>query len=150
MIKDKESTWQMSCRESLKREQEVLVMVEELKAPRSVDENTTATIIRGLKRIRNLVEEKDTLKELLEDEREWKELEDYMTSWDAEKMIASTLSTQIWQMTQSNATKVENLENDFIELSSKTKELGSSDEKSNPKCWLEKRDNDFICRLVRG
>ena len=46
-------------------------------------------------------------------------------------------------MTQSNATKAENLENDFIELSSKTKELGWSDEKSNQKCWREKaRDSE--------
>ena len=32
----------------------------------------------------------------------------------------------------------ENLENDFLEVSSKTKKLGWSEGQSNPKCWLEK------------
>ena len=35
--------------------------------------------------------------------------EDYVASWDTEKRRTSTLSTQIWKMTQSNATKAENL-----------------------------------------
>ena len=65
----------------------------------------------------------------------WKEFKDYMASWDTEKRRTSTLSTKIWQMTQGNATKAEKLENVFIEVSSKTKKLGWSDEKSNPKCW---------------
>ena len=69
----------------------------------------------------------------------WEELEDYMASWDVEKRRTGTLSTKIWQTTQSNATEAENWENDFVEQSSKTKELSWSDEKSNPKCWLEKR-----------
>ena len=43
------------------------------------------------------------------------------------------MSANLWQMTQSNATKAENLENDFFEVSSNTKELGWSDEKGNPK-----------------
>ena len=61
-----------------------------------------------------------------------------MASWDAEKKRTSTLSTKIWQMTQGNATEAENLENDFIELSSKTREQDWSDGESNPKCWLAK------------
>ena len=70
------------------------------------------------------------MKELLEDVQDrkqqqaedmWKELADYMASWEAEKSRTSTLSTKIWQKTQSNATMAENLENDSIELSSKTK-----------------------------
>ena len=52
LVKDKRSTWQESCRESLKRGQKVLVLAEGLKAQGSVDENTRAIIIRGLKRIR--------------------------------------------------------------------------------------------------
>ena len=43
-----------------------------------------------------------------------------------------TLCTNIWQVTQNNMTKTENLENDFIELSSTTQELGCSDEEDFP------------------
>ena len=45
----------------------------------------------------------------------WKELEDHVASWDTEKRRTKTLSTKIWQVTQSNATQAENLENDFKE-----------------------------------
>ena len=49
--------------ESLKREQEVLVLAEELKAQGSVDDNTRAVITRGLKRLRKIrVEEEETLR----------------------------------------------------------------------------------------
>ena len=40
LTKDWKSTWQTSCRESLKREQEVLNVAEETKTPGSVDENS--------------------------------------------------------------------------------------------------------------
>ena len=43
-------------------------------------------------------------------------------------------------MTQSNMIKTENLENDFGELSTKTKQLGWSDEKENPSAWIEETD----------
>ena len=109
----KRSTWQKSCRERLKRGQEVLVVAEEPEAQGSVDENTWANISRGLKRIRKIKEEEETLRELLDDvldrgkqqkDEMWKELVDYMASRDTEKRRMSTLSTKIWQITQSNAT----------------------------------------------
>ena len=63
----------------------------------------------------------------------------------------STRSTNILQTSHTNATKAENLEHDFIKESSKTKELGWSDEKSNPKCWLEKaRDSESYEDLLEG
>ena len=43
ILKDKRSTWQQSCTESLNREQEVLCLAEETKAQGSVDENTRVT-----------------------------------------------------------------------------------------------------------
>ena len=85
MVKDKRSTWQKSCRDSLRREQAVFFLAEEMKAQGSVDGNTRAIINRGLKRIRKMRGEKETLKELLEDSQErmkqqeddmWKDLED--------------------------------------------------------------------------
>ena len=45
-------------------------------------------------------------------------------------------------MTLCNATKTENLENDFVELSTKTEELGWSDDKDNPRAWIEKTQGD--------
>ena len=72
------------------------------------------------------------------EEEMWNELEECMASWDTEKRRTSTLSTTVWQIAQSNAAKAENLEKDFIEASSKAQELGWSEGKSNPKCWLEK------------
>ena len=68
----------------------------------------------------------------------WPEFEDYMTSWDPARRRTGTLCTKIWQMTQSNATKSKNLENDFAELSTKTKELGWSDENDFLRAWIEK------------
>ena len=62
--------------------------------------------------------------ELQEEDELWLDFEDYMTSWDPAKKRVDTLATQIWQMTQSNATKTENLENDFGELSTKTRVFG--------------------------
>ena len=41
-------------------------------------------------------------------------------------------------MTQCSETKTENLENDFIELSTKTQELGWSDDKDNSRDWIQK------------
>ena len=49
MAKDKKSTWINCCKERMKRETEVHVMEDELKATGKTDENTKATIMRGLK-----------------------------------------------------------------------------------------------------
>ena len=120
-----------------------------MKAKGKVDENTTATKIRGLKRIRKIGEE-DEAEGLLEDVQErmkqqedekWKELEEYIASWDTEKRRTSSLSTKIWQVTEGDATKAESLENDFTEATSEAEELGWSEGKSNPKCWFERTDD---------
>ena len=58
----REARLKKSCRESLKREQEVLVLAEERKAQGSVDENTKAIIYRGLKRIKKIREEEDEMR----------------------------------------------------------------------------------------
>ena len=61
----------------------------------------------------------------------WKDFGDYMASWDPEKRRTNTQCTNLWQMTQSNWTKTDNLGNDLMELAAKSKELGWSDEKSD-------------------
>ena len=63
LLKNKKSTWPKSCKESLKRDQEVLVVADELKAQGNVDENTKAMITPVLKRIRKIMEEGEAAKE---------------------------------------------------------------------------------------
>ena len=102
------------------REQEVLGMGDELQAQGKVDESTRAIIIRGLKRIRKIREEEEEaatgLFEDLQDRNEqqedgmWTVLEECIASWDAEKRRTSSLSTKIWHLAQSGATKAEKLE----------------------------------------
>ena len=67
-----------------------------------------------------------------QEEDMWKELEDYLGHVGHREETIEYL-----EMTQSNATEAENWENDFIEVSRKTKELGWSEGKGNRKCWLE-------------
>ena len=50
----------------------------------------------------------------------WKELDEFMYSWEQESRRPNKLSTKIWQMIQSNNTKSENLECDFTEIVEKT------------------------------
>ena len=76
LVKDKRSTWPKSCRGSLKTEQEVLALAEELKAQGSVDENTRAIINRGLKPISKIRGEEQPFKELLEDVQDRKKQRD--------------------------------------------------------------------------
>ena len=103
IVKDNKSTWQKSCRESSRREsRKYSAWLKKSELKRNVNENTRVTIIfGGLKRIRKLREEEETLKELLEDVQDkkkqqeddmWNELEEYMTSWER----TNTLSTKIW------------------------------------------------------
>ena len=54
---------QRACKESLKRDEEVLVLADELKAQGNVDENTRAMITPVLKRIRKIMEEGEAAKE---------------------------------------------------------------------------------------
>ena len=63
------------------------------------------------KRRDKLLEDGLNRKNQREDEME-KELEDHMAPWDTQKRRTSTLSTTIWQLTRSIATKAHNLEND--------------------------------------
>ena len=56
LIQDNRSTGQKSCKESLKREQELVVQTEEPNVEGSVDENTRSIIVRGLKRMRKIGE----------------------------------------------------------------------------------------------
>ena len=75
----------------------------------------------------------------------WKELTDYLDTCDTEKRT-EILSTKIWQMTQSNATKAEHLENDFVEVSSKTKEFGLVSRRKQLKRFVGKR---VQCQKIR-
>ena len=83
----------------MKRETEVLVIADEFKTTRKADENTTAIIMRGLKRLRGIKEEEEeAAKELLEEVQDrkqqledevWKEIEEYIISWEKERRMSS-------------------------------------------------------------
>ena len=72
LVKDKKSTWQKSCRESLKREQEAPTLEEEMKTQGSVAESNRVVLVQGLKRLKKLRGEEEEAKELLGNVRERK------------------------------------------------------------------------------
>ena len=73
MIKGKKSTCHKSCRESLKRGEEVLNLAEEMKIQGSKDEHSRVALVRGLKRLKKYREEEEALKRLLEDVQDKKD-----------------------------------------------------------------------------
>ena len=91
VLQDKTSTWQKSCKESLKREQEVLVLQEASKAHGKMDENSRATIMRGLKkRLRKIREEEEAAEKLLEEVQDTRQQQPEEEMWkDFEEHIAS-------------------------------------------------------------
>ena len=139
-----------SRKESPKRESEGLVMEEELVSMGKTDEHTRATMKRGLKQISKLrEEEEEAAKELLDEVQDrkqqledevWKEMADYIFSWELEKRRSGTLNAKNWQMVQSSDTKAENLEQDFPEIVAQVQELGWRDGKSLSRCWVEKEE----------
>ena len=81
---------------------EVLVIADELKTTGQADENTRAIIMRGLKRPRKIKEE-EAAKELLEEIQDkqqqledevWKEIEEYIISWEQERRMSSILNRE--------------------------------------------------------
>ena len=132
LAKDKKGTWVKSCKESMKRDTEVLVMADELNAMGKNDEHTRAIRTWRLKRLRK-IKEKEAEKELLEEVQDrkqqledevWTEMEKYIVSWDPERRISSTLNAKIWQLVQGSTTKTESLENEFTEIAAKVQEVG--------------------------
>ena len=92
-----------------------------------------------------MLEELQEKKKTQEDES-WLEFEEYVTSSDPAERRVDTQTTKIFQMTQSNATKTENLENDFEELSTKTgtREPGST--RHRAVCFKRPDRNDKTCQ----
>ena len=80
-------------------------------------------------------------KQQLEDEV-WKEMEDYIFSWEPERRRSGTLNAKIWKMVQSSTAKSENLENDFTETVAKVQELGWKDGERLSSCWIEKEEEE--------
>ena len=102
LANDKKDTWVKSSKERSKRESEVIVLAEEVAAMGKGDEHTRPIIKRSLRR--KIREEEEVAKELQEAVRDrkeqwedevWKEMEDYIFSWEPEKMISGTLNAKI-------------------------------------------------------
>ena len=110
---------------------------------------------KGLKQLRKAREEERAAKELQEEmlenvekaqervlqlaENLWKELDEYMYSWEQEFGRPNHLSTKIWQLIRSNHTKSENLENDFTEILDRTRVLGWNETTESIRVWAGKR-----------
>ena len=95
-----------NCRERAKREEEVLLLAEELKTN---DENMIVPLVRGLRRLKTyrgkgrgvgtVVGKNCRTRMRSKKTKCWKEFEEYMTSWDPARRRVETLATPIWQLT---------------------------------------------------
>ena len=157
LAKDKKGTWAKSWKESSKRESDVIVLAEDVAAMEKDDEHTRAIIRRSLRQLRKIreeeEEEEEPAKELLEavqdrkqqlEDELWKEVDDYIFSWEPEKKRSRTLNAKIWQLVQSSNTKSENLEHAFNEIVAKVQDLGWEGGKRLSRCWVEKEEEESL------
>ena len=77
LAKETKGLWIKICNESVKRETEVLVTADELKASGKTDENTTAIVMLGLRRLRKITEKEEAAKELLDEVQDRKQQKRY-------------------------------------------------------------------------
>ena len=150
-IKDKRSSWTKSSKESLKREEEVSKLSEDMKDQLKKDEERKCIIMKQLKKLQKLQSEEQELKRQWDDFMERKsiheelfcnDLEEYFQSWESSKKKAENFASKTWQMTQSSRMKSDNLESDFEELLSKHKDLGWQKDGNVSRFWEEKIDED--------
>ena len=110
-------------------------MTKEKKTQGQVGQNTRSIIIRGLKRLHKIRKEKEeeVATELLEEVQDrkqqledvWKEIEDYLASWETQRRRSCITNMKIWKLAQSSATK---------------SRLGWAEGKNPSRCWLEQDD----------
>ena len=90
-------------------------------------------------------------KELLDEAQErvkqveediWKDIEEYIVSWEPERRRSGTLNTNIWQMVRINKTKSEHLEHGINEVLEKTHLLGWNEGKKLARCWVEEEEEE--------
>ena len=133
LIKDKKSTWNKSSKESLRREEDVTKLSEDMKDQLKKDEERKCVLVKQLKKLQKLQSEEQELKRQWEDFMERRmiheelfcnDLEEYFQSWESSKKKAENFAVKTGQMTQSCRMKTDNLDSDFEELLSKQKDLG--------------------------
>ena len=146
-FKDKRISWTKSSKESLKREEEVSKIGEEVKNQLQKDEERKGNIMKQLKKLHKLQMEELDLRRQWDEFMERKnaqeevlchDVDEYFQNWDTSKKKTEYFTSQTWKMTQSFRMKSDNLENDLEELISKHKELGWMKEGSASKFWEEK------------
>ena len=146
-FKDKRISWTKSSKESLKREEEVSKIGEEVKNQLQKDEERKGNIMKQLKKLHKLQMEELDLRRQWDEFMERKnaqeevlchDVDEYFQNWDTSKKKTEYFTSQTWKMTQSFRMKSDNLENDLEELLSKHKELGWMKEGSASKFWEEK------------
>ena len=144
LVIDKKGTWVESCKESSRRETDVVVQAEEMAAMGKNDEHTRATIKRSLKQL-SKVNEEEGAKELLESVQErkqqveealWKKMKSTLSRGSRTEgdQIPQTRTFGKWYRCTTNGEK---LEHDFDELAAKVQEPGWRDGKTQTRCWVE-------------
>ena len=150
-IKDKRIFWTKSSKESLKREEEVSKLSEEVKDQFQKDDERKCNIVKQLKKLHKLQLEEQELKRQWDEFMERKsvheelfcnDVEEYLLSWETSKKKTKNFASKTWQMTQSIRMKSDNLESDLDELLSKHKDLGWLKDGNASKFWEEKVTED--------
>ena len=159
LIKKRKSTWHKSCKEGQNREQDLLLVAEELRTQGSKDEENRTVLVKrpsdvleGQKNGRKALEEEKTksfffgegTEEVLLEKRRiqegevWEVFEDYMRSWDSTQRGVDSIAEKIWEPHQSNNTKTKNLEQDWKGLAARAEDFG----------WSKKKKTKTIRELV--
>ena len=138
VVTEKKNTWAKSCKESAKRETEIFKLMVSLADDATVEDGDRGRIKKTLKQLRKEENEEYEARALLEAVQQtvneayardsennlelYRELKKYMYSWDRECGRPQNISDKLWQMMQSNDTKVE----DFVKYFSDILESASN------------------------
>ena len=75
--------------------------------------------------------------------RLYREINEYMHSWDQELGRPHHIMDKMWQMMQSNDTKTMNLDKDFEEMVNKAKRTGWNGLTQTTRFWAEEEEHDL-------
>ena len=148
-------TWNKSCKESVKRETELHKMIEIAAKDEKQEDNERNIIQKTLKQLRKEEDEADEARTLLDymqqnvDDTEakvtetrrplYREINEYMHSWDQELGRPHYIMSKERQMMQCSDTKTMILNRDFEELRSKAQQTGRSGSTKTTSFWRKRR-----------
>ena len=150
-------TWNRSCKEGLKREEELFTKVEaavvdEKRTKKDQSGNCWCCCCKKKKRgrgrsktldrgdFRNLDEAQKRRYEV--ERRVDVEIRDFLEASDEEEACPQLILAKLWQMMQSRDTKNLNLDKDFDEITRKMKQTGWTDATRTRRFWMQNDDED--------